>query len=223
MKRIMLRVEYDGTNFEGYQVQLEKRTVQLTIEKALKKMHHEQVRIHSSGRTDSKVHALDQVIHFDTTLDLDEATWKHALTTLLPLDIKVKAAQVVDGYFHARKDAKRKTYRYIVLNRKDHDLFRRNFEWHVPQTLSLEKIKEAAKNIIGTHDFTAFAASKSNVKGGKVRTIYDFKVMSDGERIYFEITGNGFLTHMVRIIVGTLIEIGLGKREISCIQKPLKR
>ncbi|SEQ58841.1 tRNA pseudouridine(38-40) synthase TruA [Piscibacillus halophilus] len=217
MERIMLRIEYDGTHFVGYQVQLEKRTVQLEIEKALEKMHHQHVRIYSSGRTDSGVHALDQVIHFDTTLSLDEATWKHALTTLLPNDIKVKSAHKVESNFHARKNATQKTYRYIVLNRKEHDLFRRHFEWHVPQQVSMERIHEAVPHILGRHDFTAFAASKTNVKGDKTRTIYRFDVFKEHDRIYFDITGDGFLTHMVRIIVGTLIEIGLGKKEVSCI------
>lgn len=219
MERIMLRIEYEGTEFEGYQVQKEKRTVQLVIEKALKKMHKHIVRVYSSGRTDSGVHALDQVLHFDTTLELDETTWQHALTTLLPRDIRVKSAHKVDPNFHARKDATTKTYRYIVLNRKTHDLFRRNLEWHVPQHLLIDKMKEAASQIVGTHDFTAFAASKTNVKGDKTRTIFEFNLIQDDDYIYFDITGDGFLTHMVRIIVGTLIDIGLGKKEVSCINK----
>ncbi|GEL78036.1 tRNA pseudouridine(38-40) synthase TruA [Tenuibacillus multivorans] len=220
MARIKLRIEYDGTDFVGYQVQLEKRTVQLVLEKALKKMHDEPIRVYSSGRTDSGVHALDQVLHFDTTLSLDDATWQHALTTLLPKDIRVKSAETVAHDFHARKDATNKTYRYIVLNRKEHDVFRRNYEWHIPQDIDLEKMKEAAKLLKGKHDFTAFAASKSNVKGDKTRTIFELKVWrEDDDRIYFEVTGDGFLTHMVRIMVGTLIEIGQGKKDKSCITK----
>ncbi|RPF50019.1 tRNA pseudouridine(38-40) synthase TruA [Aquisalibacillus elongatus] len=219
MERIMLRIEYDGTYFAGFQVQVNQRTVQLEIEKALKKMHQSDVRIHSSGRTDSGVHALDQVIHFDTALQLDEPTWKHALTTLLPKDIRVKSAQKVTAQFHARKDSTRKTYRYIVLNQKEHDPFRRNYEWHIPHSVDVERMKEAAELIKGTHDFTAFAASKTNVKGDKIRTIERIEVQKQDNRIYFDVTGDGFLTHMVRIIVGTLIHIGLGKKDKACIQE----
>ncbi|TFB14696.1 tRNA pseudouridine(38-40) synthase TruA [Filobacillus milosensis] len=217
MERIKLRVQYDGTNFAGYQVQLKQRTVQFEIEEALKKMHRQDIRIYSSGRTDSGVHALDQVIHFDTHLTLDEPTWQHALTTLLPKDIRVMTAEKVEPHFHARKDAVRKTYRYVVLNRKEHDVFQRQYEWHVPQEVNLNLMKEAAELIIGTHDFTPFAASKTNVKGDKTRTIYSLDIREKDDRIYFEVTGDGFLTHMVRIIVGTLIEIGQGKKRKECI------
>ncbi|MGM8216154.1 tRNA pseudouridine(38-40) synthase TruA [Bacillaceae bacterium W0354] len=217
MERIKLIIQYDGTNFAGYQVQLDKRTVQLDIEKALEKMHGEHIRIYSSGRTDANVHALGQVIHFDSFLNLDEKSWLRALSTLLPDDMTIKHVEKTSPTFHARKDAKKKTYQYVVLNRKAVDLFRRLYEWHVPQDVSIQKMEEAAKLLLGTHDFTPFSASKSNVKGDKTRTIYDIKIYKKNDRIYFDVTGNGFLTHMVRIIVGTLIEIGIGKKEASCI------
>ncbi|WP_188207979.1 tRNA pseudouridine(38-40) synthase TruA [Alkalibacillus aidingensis] len=222
MERIKITFAYDGTYFSGYQVQLEKRTVQLVIEKALAKMHGEEVRIYSSGRTDAGVHAYGQVIHFNSPLSLDRNAWHRALETLLPNDIQIQRVEKVDDNFHARKSAKGKTYRYIVLNDHEYDLFQRLYEWHVKKPLNVEKIQEAAQLLVGRHDFTAFSASKSNVKGDKTRTIYSLDVWQEGKRVIFQVRGDGFLTHMVRIIVGTLVEIGLGKRNSSCIKDGLE-
>ncbi len=217
MERLKLTISYDGTFFSGYQVQQNQRTVQSEIEAALQKMHKTPVKIYSSGRTDSQVHALGQVIHFDTPLQLGEQHWLNALTTLLPDDIQIVTVEKVDSSFHARIDAVKKTYRYIVLNDQKKDIFNRHYEWHVPRDLNVEKMQRAAELIVGTHDFSAFCASKTNVIGNKTRTIYRLDVWKEQHRVYFEITGDGFLTHMVRIIVGTLVEIGLGKKTESCI------
>lgn len=215
--RIKLTIQYDGTNFFGYQKQDPKRTIQDELEKVLQTMHRKPVQTFASGRTDSFVHALGQVVHFDTTLDLKEDEWLRAFRAMLPDDIKVIKAERVSNNFHSRFDAKKKVYQYIILNDEQHDLFRRHYEWHVPYKLSIDRMIEASKHIVGTHDFTAFSSSKTNVKGDKTRTIYDLSIKQDDNRIIIEVTGNGFLTHMVRIIAGTLVDIGTGKKSIDCI------
>ncbi|PKR76564.1 tRNA pseudouridine(38-40) synthase TruA [Halalkalibacillus sediminis] len=221
MERIKMIIMYDGTDFAGYQVQINQRTVQQVIERALRKMHKQDVRIFSSGRTDSGVHAMGQVIHFDSHLELDEPTWKHALMTLLPSDIRIIEVEKVSQDFHARKDASHKTYLYQIRNAKEHEVFARNFEWHIPRALDVDRMQEAAPLMEGTHDFTAFAASKTNVKGDKTRTIHEVKVLKEGSHIFIEVTGDGFLTHMVRIMVGTLVEIGIRKKDPKCISEAL--
>ncbi|WP_027964759.1 tRNA pseudouridine(38-40) synthase TruA [Halalkalibacillus halophilus] len=212
MKRIRLDIAYDGTNFAGYQVQPGKRTVQSKLEHALEKIHKYPVGVHASGRTDSNVHANQQVVHFDTALEIEAWQWIRAIQTLVPDDMLIKEVLFVDKAFDARKDAKEKEYKYQVLNQEQFDVFTRHLEWHVKGNLDVQAMQEAAKLIEGTHDFTAFAASKSNVKGNKTRTIRHCKVKQDGNRIIFSVQGNGFLTYMVRIIVGTLIEIGRGRK-----------
>ncbi|MDQ0160373.1 tRNA pseudouridine(38-40) synthase TruA [Alkalibacillus salilacus] len=219
MERIKVHIAYDGTHFAGYQVQTNERTVQLVIEQALKKMHREDIRIYSSGRTDSGVHALDQVIHFNTRLTLDCSAWHQALQTLLPSDVQVQRVEKVDEQFHARKSAQGKIYRYVVLNQRHYDLFNRQYEWHVMKQVDVGLMKVAAEKIVGTHDFTPFSASKSNVTGDKTRTVNAIDIWEDNGRIVFEVKGDGFLTHMVRIIVGTLVEIGLNKKESTCIDE----
>lgn len=219
VQRLKVNIAYDGTGFAGFQVQVKKRTIQLEIEKALEKIHRQPVRIFASGRTDSGVHARSQFIHFDTELELSEQNWENALRTTFPDDITVKNVEKVSSDFHARKNARDKTYRYFIRNTSAIDIFMRNFEWHVPQKLDIQKMKEAALQIEGTHDFTPFSASKSNVKGDKTRTVHHIQLFEEDGRLMVEVKGNGFLTHMVRIIVGTLVDIGLGKKDLDCIEK----
>ncbi|NIK12965.1 tRNA pseudouridine(38-40) synthase TruA [Alkalibacillus almallahensis] len=219
MERIKVHIAYDGTHFAGYQVQTNERTVQLVIEQALKKMHRDDIRIYSSGRTDSGVHALDQVIHFNTPLTLECSAWQQALQTLLPSDVQVQRVEKVEEQFHARKSARGKVYRYVVLNQRHYDLFNRQYEWHVMKPIDVDLMRSAAEKIIGTHDFTPFSASKSNVTGDKTRTVHAIAIWEENGRIMFEVKGDGFLTHMVRIIVGTLVEIGLIKKTSNCIDE----
>lgn len=219
MQRLRIDLAYDGTNFSGFQIQLNARTIQQEIERSLKKIHQQPVRIYASGRTDAGVHANQQVIHFDSWLELSEENWKKALQTTMPRDLSVLSVEKVAPDFHARKDAVEKIYRYYIRRADDYDVFHRNFEWHVPRKLNLEVMREAAKLVEGTHDFTAFSASKTNVKGDKTRTVHEIKLVEEGSHLIIEVKGNGFLTHMVRIIVGTLVEIGLGKKDIQCINR----
>lgn len=217
--RMKMVVSYDGTNFAGFQVQPNKRTVQGEIEKALNKMHKkEDLRITASGRTDSGVHAIGQVIHFDTTLQIEPDNWRKALVALLPADIHVVHMEKADDHFHARYDAISKEYRYFILNRKQPDIFRRNYAYWVPETLDIVKMQKALTFVMGKHDFSSFCAANSGVKGDKIRTILDASLDLKEDELTFVIRGDGFLYNMVRIIVGTVIEVGKDKREPEDLQ-----
>ncbi|WP_226038456.1 tRNA pseudouridine(38-40) synthase TruA [Aquibacillus saliphilus] len=220
MERIKCEVSYDGTNFSGYQVQPNGRTIQEDVETALKKLHKgKAVRVHASGRTDAGVHAKGQVIHFDTNLTIPIKNWTRALNAVLPEDICVIRSENVAENFHARYDVVEKEYRYFILNSTQSDVFNRNFTYHVPNHLDIEAMEEACESMVGEHDFTSFCSARSDVKGDKIRTIYHATCYQEGDRIIFVIRGNGFLYNMVRILVGTLIEIGKHDRPVSDIRR----
>ncbi len=212
MGRLKCTIQYDGILFNGYQIQPNKRTIQGEIEKVLSKMHKGQdMRIVGSGRTDAGVHALGQVIHFDSSLEIHETGWKKALNAQLPDDIYVLRVEKVDSNFHARFDVKEKEYHYLVLNQEAPDLFKRNYMLHFPYSIDTGKIQEACRFLEGTHDFTTFSSSKATVKGDKVRTIYEASCERKGNQIEFIFRGSGFLYNMVRILVGVLLDVGQGK------------
>ncbi|MBM6616169.1 tRNA pseudouridine(38-40) synthase TruA [Bacillus suaedaesalsae] len=214
MQRIKMIISYDGSAFFGYQVQPNQRTVQSEIEGALKNMHKgSDIRIYASGRTDAGVHAVGQVIHFDSPYKIPASKWKIALNSLLPNDIAIGHAQVVTNDFHARFDVKKKEYRYKIETNQDRDVFTRNYLYHFPYTLDYLSIKEAIKYLVGTHDFTSFCSAKTEVED-KVRTIYEIEFFEDknGELI-FRFVGDGFLYNMIRIMVGTLLEVGQGMKK----------
>jgi pseudouridylate synthase I len=219
MTKLKCTVAYDGTHFFGYQVQPGKRTVQREIESALERIHHgEKVRITASGRTDSGVHAYGQVFHFESPLAIPEKNWSKALNSVLPDDIFIRDTEVVPDYFHARYDVKQKEYHYRLLTRKEPDLFRRLYTLHVPVPLDLRKMKEAAAFIIGTHDFSCFCAARTEVKS-KVRTVYHLDVVPQPpDETLICISGSGFLYQMVRIITGTLLDVGAGKLKPEEVQ-----
>ncbi|MFG6497398.1 tRNA pseudouridine(38-40) synthase TruA [Fictibacillus sp. UD] len=220
MARMKVTVAYDGTEFAGYQIQPSGRTVQGTIQAVLQKIHKgETVNISASGRTDAGVHAVGQVFHFDTDLQIPAEAWGKALNAMLPNDILIKKAERVESTFHSRFSALSKEYHYKLLIRKQPDVFSRNHMFHYPYPLNVEDIKRAAKLFLGTHDFTSFSSAKSEV-ADKVRTIFELDAVEEGNTLVFKIRGSGFLYNMVRIIVGTLLEVGQGKRkpeEISAI------
>ncbi|MDT8862258.1 tRNA pseudouridine(38-40) synthase TruA [Alkalihalobacillus sp. MEB130] len=212
MQRVALWVTYEGTNFSGYQVQPNSRTVQEEIERALSRIHKgEQIRIHSSGRTDTGVHARGQVVHFDSPLAIPADRWPKALNACLPDDIHILEATYVALDFHSRYHAVKKEYHYRVLLRKEGDVFRRNVTHHVSYPVSVKKMQEAAQALIGTFDFSSFCAANTSVVD-KVRTLFALTIEQDRDELVFKLVGNGFLYNMVRIIVGTLLEIGAGKR-----------
>lgn len=222
MARIKCVVEYDGSNYCGYQIQPNGKTVQEEIEKALKTMHKgKEVRITASGRTDSGVHAKGQVFHFDTSLDVPENRWVRALETLMPSDIYIKSAEYVPEDFHAQFNVEEKEYRYYVKPAKSRDVFRRGTVYHFPRNLDVAKMQQAVKLFEGKHDFTAFCSAKTTLKGNKIRTISRAELKQNGDELEFIVRGDGFLYNMVRIMMGTLLEIGTGKKEIENIPRAL--
>jgi len=220
MRKIKLLIEYDGTAYHGWQVQADKTTIQGLIEERILKITGEQSSVLGASRTDAGVHALGQVAVFRTESRLDAGTIKRALNAVLPRDIRVLDASEVDDSFHPRADAIKKTYFYIITNQRNSSVFFYRYSWLVPQKLELNSIIEAAYTLIGRYDFSSFMGTGSDVKDF-VREIYslnveklgsiDFMTASlKGDFIKISIEANGFLRHMVRNIVGTLVETGRG-------------
>lgn len=210
MRNIKLTIEYDGKDFNGWQKQPNKLNIQGSIEQAIYQITGEKVELNASGRTDAGVHALGQVANFKTNSNIPIEKFAIAINTKLKKSIRILKAEEVDERFHSRLSCKRKTYRYIINNSEQGTAIYRNLETNIPYHLDETKMNEAAKYFIGEHDFKAFKASGTSSKSS-VRTIYDAKVYRQGDRIYIELTGNGFLYNMVRIISGTLVEVGMGK------------
>lgn len=224
MKKFRLLIEYDGTAYHGWQLQKDATTVQGIIEDRLLKISGERSAILGASRTDAGVHALGQVAIFRTASNLDAETMKKALNANLPEDIRVLDTAVVDDSFHPRKDAIRKTYFYIVANQRNSSVFLHRYSWLVPQPLDLNSMTEASRTLLGRHDFSSFMGAGSDVKEF-VREIHslnlerldavDFLTASlKGNFVRMAVEANGFLKHMVRNIVGTLVEVGRGR--ISC-------
>jgi tRNA pseudouridine38-40 synthase len=217
--RVKCIVSYDGSLFSGYQVQPNKRTIQGEIEDALCKLHKDQkIKVYASGRTDAGVHAFGQVIHFDTNLSIPEEKWPFALNARLPEDIVILEAAYVNQDFHSRFHTSGKEYRYRINRQKMIDVFKRKYSFHYPYPLDLNAIREACTHLCGTHDFTSFCAASTEVED-KVRTIYSIELIEEETDIIFRFIGNGFLYNMVRILVGTLIDVGQGLTEPNSIPR----
>ena len=215
-QRYRVTVAYDGTDFAGFQSQPKQRTVQGTLEKALTKMSKgEAITVYGSGRTDAGVHAYGQVVHFDYPKALPAISMLRALNSLLPLDMEVVDSQLADPDFHARFDTCGKRYLYRVDLGHYTNPFKRRYTGHYPYPIDVNRIKAAMPDVMGTHDYTSFAASGGVIKD-KVRTIYEATVDYDqaANELVFEFYGNGFLYNMVRILVATLLEIGNGRRDV---------
>lgn len=216
--RYKMTMAYDGHLFHGFQMQPNQRTVQGEIEKALQKMTKgKRVIVEGSGRTDAGVHALGQVIHFDypgNVIPADRMIL--ALNSMMPMDIIFKECEIVSEDFHVRYSAKGKWYRYRVSLDRFVNPFKRFYTGHYPYPLEVERMQIAAKDLIGTHDFTSFAASGGQIID-KVRTMYYVNVEKDEKEneIVFDFICSGFLYNMVRILVGALLEIGNSKRPVD--------
>ncbi|CAN7748081.1 tRNA pseudouridine(38-40) synthase TruA [Paenibacillus sp. LjRoot153] len=230
MRNLRFTISYDGSSYSGFQIQPRSDTVQYRLEQAVFLLTGETVKVISSGRTDAGVHAKAQVINFTTSSKIPVERWCLALNARLPRDIVAHTAEEVLPTFHSRKAAKRKTYCYTIRSARFPDVFHRNFEYHHPTHLNVEAMREALPCLLGEHDFTSFCTVRTD-KEIKVRTLYEVRMETESdqllatgkvERIRLIITGNGFLYNMVRIIVGTLIQIGEGKRPPSDMQRVLE-
>lgn len=225
MKNIKLIIEYEGTNYSGWQKQNDVKTIQGEIEKAIERTIGEKVNLIGSGRTDKKVHALGQVANFKTNARMPGERYKHALKEYLPEDITIINSEEVSLDFHSRFDARKKVYKYIVYNGKLPRALYKRFSYFCHYDIDLQAMQIASKHLIGTHDFESFKPTESVVHTS-VRTIYDIDIVRKGDIIEFTIEGKSFLHNMVRIIVGTLISIGIGKiakEELPSIMKAKKR
>jgi tRNA pseudouridine38-40 synthase len=220
MRTLKLVLEYDGFEYSGWQVQAGARTLQGVIEAALQAIVGEHVRIHGAGRTDAKVHALGQVASFRCPSDMPATTLQRALNSLLPRDVVVHEVQEVRADFHARFSALGKVYIYRILNRPIRAPLRLRYAWHIPQILDLPAIALAMLSLQGTHDFKSFQATGSAVKTTE-RTLLELSVAREGDEVVISCAANGFLRHMVRNIVGTLAEVGRGRRSPAEVKRIL--
>ena len=218
MRRILLTIGYKGTNYSGFQIQNNANTIQQELENAIKKVCNHNVTVFASGRTDAGVHALKQTVHFDTESNIKEQNLVNGLNTFLPSDIRVFEARQVDESFHARFNAKKKTYMYIyslnqIVNPVVYDLVS-----PLKYQIDMELVKKAINLLKGSHNFKAFCSSGTSVTNFN-KTIFDITVEEKDEYLIFKVTGNGFLYNMVRIIMGTIVDIARGKLALETITK----
>lgn len=223
-RKFKLTIAYDGTAYEGWQVQKTGTGVQEKVEHALAKLFPSNPRLHSSSRTDTGVHALGMVAHFEAPASECKMTTSKlvlALNAWLPEDIRVRSAAQARQEFHARFDARRKQYRYFVWNDTAMNPLIRGTVWHVPRPLDLRAIRAAAPLFVGKHDFKSFAASRNYEMESTVRTVLRCDFKKNGPLLTFIIEGDGFLYKMCRGIVGTIVQVGLGKFPASGIKEML--
>ncbi len=227
MRRIKLTIEYDGTAYGGWQYQKNASSIQDELEKAIRMVTGESVRVHGAGRTDAGVHALGQVAHLDLGSDIPSLKLPSALNAHLPKDIAVAEAEEVSGDFHARYSAKGKIYRYRILNRRERGAVERDYAAHIVWDLDVDAMATAAGMLLGRHDFSAFATdlsgtSRDHEEEGKrpldpVRTLRRLDICRGGRYLEIESEADGFLYNMARCIVGSLIEVGRGKQKPTWI------
>ncbi|MGB3159855.1 MAG: tRNA pseudouridine(38-40) synthase TruA [Carnobacterium sp.] len=210
MKNIKMTVEYDGGRYQGWQrLGDSDKTIQGKIENILSEMTKTKIEIVGAGRTDAGTHAKGQIANFKTTSDMDFVAMRDYLNTYIPRDIVVKKLEEVPERFHARYNATGKKYSYFVWNNTVPSAFERSYSYHYPEQLAIDKMNEACSKLIGTHDFIGFSSLKKSKKS-TVRTINEISIDREGDLLHFTFSGDGFLYKMIRIIMGTLLEIGAG-------------
>ena len=217
MKNIKLIIEFDGSNFCGWQRQPIGRTVQKVIETAIFKATGEDIMINGSSRTDAGVHAREMVANFFTNSTIPGDKFREAINTRLPEDVSIIKSEEVDKDFHARYSSKGKTYSYTIINRYERLSLGHQYLYHCRYELNIDAMREACKYFIGRHDFKAFMSPGSSIKT-TIRNIEELYIEQDGDKIEIFITADGFLYNMVRIIVGTLIKVGNGKLKAEEIE-----
>lgn len=218
MARYKLTVCYDGGDYYGFQRQNALPTVQQKLEEALSTRFQQSISVHPSGRTDAGVHAIAQVVHFDVDSEIKTSSFGYSINTLLPKDIAITSCEKVNDDFHAQFGAKRKTYLYKICLCKIHSPLKRKYFHVCFYDLDIVKMQDACKYFVGEHDFRAFMLANDE-KENTVRTIYNLSVEKFDDEVHIRVTGNGFLHNMVRIIAGTLVDIGRGRLVPQDIQK----
>lgn len=217
MTRIKLIIAYDGTNYVGWQYQPNGVSVQQRLEQAIQQLTGIIHTVYSSGRTDSGVHARGMVCHLNTERDLPLSAWREGVNRFLPDDIAVRHVEKVDDQFHARFSARGKRYRYTILRDPVRSPLERKTSWQIKKPLDLETMQQVAQGFIGQHDFAAFRTSGCSADT-TVREIFSIDFSEDDLLLHIDICGSGFLRNMIRMMVGTLVQIGRGKRPVSAIQ-----
>lgn len=220
-RNLLFTIEYDGSDFHGWQRQPNVKTVQGTLEEALGKLFCMPVEIDGTSRTDAGVHAIGQRATFSGDFGIPTDRIRFAANNMLPGSVHISKVEEVPEQFHARFDARAKTYRYVIRNTQDRNVFDRNYCLYVGPALDVQAMKAAAAQFVGTHDFKSCQASGGPEKLSTVRTISDLQIVVDGDKITIDVTGDGFLYNMVRIIAGTLVEVGLGRIRPDQIQEIL--
>lgn len=210
LPKIKLVIGYDGTDFHGFARQPGLRTIQGVLEEHLARIHNHPVEVFGSGRTDAGVHARWQVVHFERDVGPPADKYVYLLRRSLPRDIVPIMAEEVPENFHARFSVQTKTYRYTIQRAVIPDVFSHRYTWHEPLSMNVQRMQEAADDLLGEHDFTSFCASTTYVED-KVRTLFAVDVVERGTYLDITCSGNGFLQYMVRIIVGTLVDLGEGR------------
>ncbi|MFQ5673121.1 MAG: tRNA pseudouridine(38-40) synthase TruA [Nitrospinales bacterium] len=210
MRKIKIVLEYDGSAYSGWQRQPNGTTIQEVLEQRLRTITGKKTAVVGSGRTDAGVHAEAQTAHFTTSSAMTGRQFLKALNSLLPGDITVRQVEEVAEDFNARRSAARKRYRYTILNRDYPSALHRGRVWFIPHALNLAAMRRAARHLLGEHDFSAFRAANTSNRNA-VRELFRIDLKKDGDFIHLTLEGSGFLKHMVRIVVGTLVEVGRGR------------
>lgn len=217
MYNYKLTIQYDGTRYRGWQIQGNTdQTIQGKLEGVLSRLTGQPVEVHGSGRTDAGVHALGQVANVKLPRPMEPSELLGELNRYLPADIGVIAVEPAPERFHARLNVRSKTYRYRIWNSAIPNVLERSYLYALPEPLDVAAMERAAADLVGTHDFRSFCGLK-RFKKSTVRTITDIAITQDGAEVRLEFTGNGFLMRMVRILAGTLVEVGLGQREADAM------
>ncbi|PKK87376.1 MAG: tRNA pseudouridine(38-40) synthase TruA [Tenericutes bacterium HGW-Tenericutes-8] len=212
--RFKVTVAYDGAAYQGFQSQTNGLGIQAVIEDTMFRITSEKMSIVASGRTDKGVHALGQVFHFDAHQQMDEQAWFRSLNTYLPADIRALKIEAVTDTFHARYSVKQKQYIYLLA--KDYNLFARHHEAYIKYPLDMDKMKQAIQDLVGTHDYKGFGVYVEHKP--TIKTMFEATLEETDTHLIFSFTANGFLKYMVRSIVGTLTDIGRGKKDVSTIK-----
>lgn len=218
--RVALSVEYDGSLFKGWQAQPQQRTVQGELEKAISRVANSQISVHAAGRTDAGVHAVNQVVHFDTCAERANRNWLLGINANLPKDIAVNWVQPVSDEFHARFSAQQRRYRYLLLNRLSRSAVQHQRMWWFYKPLHIEKMQQAANLLLGQHDFSALRARECQANS-PIKTLDQITISKRGDCIAVDVVARSFLHHMVRNIMGVLTAVGEGKQPVDWVSEVL--